>query len=112
MRSEMNMNEEVEQVDEANMRFDPEAAAIPTSRDVKNFQNRNKNSRAGALAKKYIRRMTKLSGLGPNQTKKDTEHHMMGNFGEEAEQINEGASHGAEKLGDMLESDADHETKM
>jgi hypothetical protein len=112
MRSEMNMNEEVEQVDEANMRFDPEAAAIPTSRDVKNFQNRNKNSRAGALAKKYIRRMTKLSGLGPNQTKKDTEHHMMGNFGEEAEQINEGASHGAEKLGDMLESDADHKTKM
>ncbi len=77
------VKEEVEQVDEANMRFDPEAAARPKSSDVKNFLNRNKNARAGAASKKYIRRMTKLGGLGPNQNKKDTEAHMKANFGEE-----------------------------
>ena len=74
--------EDVEQVDEANMRFDPEAAARPKSSDVKNFLNRNKNARAGAASKKYIRRMTKLGGLGPNQTKKDTEAHMKAHFEE------------------------------
>jgi hypothetical protein len=77
------IKEEVEQVDEANMRFDPEAAARPTSRDVKNFQMRDTNRRAAAASKKYIRRMTKLGGLGPNQTKKDTEAHMKAHFGEE-----------------------------
>jgi hypothetical protein len=75
-------NEDVEQVDEANMRFDPEAAARPKSSDVKNFLNRDKNARAGAASKKYIRRMTKLGGLGPNQTKKDTEAHMKAHFEE------------------------------
>jgi len=74
--------EEVEQVDEANMRFDYEAAARPKSSDVKNFLNRDKNARAGAASKKYIRRMTKLGGLGPNQTKKDTEKHMKDYFEE------------------------------
>ena len=74
--------EDVEQVDEANMRFDPEAAARPKSSDVKNFLNRDKNARAGAASKKYIRRMTKLGGLGPNQTKKDTEKHMKDYFEE------------------------------
>jgi hypothetical protein len=74
--------EEAEQVDEANMRFDPEAAARPKSSDVKNFLNRGKNARAGAASKKYIRRMTKLGGLGPNQTKKDTEAHMKAHFEE------------------------------
>ena len=76
------LGEEVEQVDEANMRFDPEAAARPKSSDVKNFLNRDKNARAGAASKKYIRRMTKLGGLGPNQTKKDTEKHMKDYFEE------------------------------
>ena len=76
------MKEEVEQVDEANMRFDPEAAARPKSSDVKNFLNRDKNPRAAAASKKYIRRMTKLGGLGPNQTKKDTEAHMKAHFEE------------------------------
>ena len=80
--------EEVEQIDEANMRFDYEAAARPKSSDVKNFLNRNKNRRAAAATKKYIRRMTKLGGLGPNQTKKDTEAHMKAYF-EEVEQIDE-----------------------
>ena len=75
--------EKVEQVDEANMRFDPEAAARPKSSDVKNFQMRDKNPRAAAASKKYIRRMTKLGGLGPNQTKKDTEAHMKAHFDEE-----------------------------
>jgi hypothetical protein len=74
--------EEVEQVDEANMRFDYEAAARPKSSDVKNFLNRDKNPRAAAASKKYIRRMTKLGGLGPNQTKKDTEAHMKAHFEE------------------------------
>lgn len=73
--------EEVE-LDEANMRFDYEAAARPKSSDVKNFLNRDKNPRAAAASKKYIRRMTKLGGLGPNQTKKDTEAHMKVNFEE------------------------------
>jgi hypothetical protein len=76
------MSEKVEQVDEANMRFDYEAAARPKSSDVKNFLNRDKNPRAAAASKKYIRRMTKLGGLGPNQTKKDTEAHMKANFEE------------------------------
>lgn len=80
--------EEVEQVDEANMRFDYEAAARPKSSDVKNFLNRDKNPRAAAASKKYIRRMTKLGGLGPNQTKKDTEAHMKAQF-EEVEYIEE-----------------------
>jgi hypothetical protein len=77
------VKEEAEQVDEANMRFDPEAAATPKSRDVQNFRMKDTNRRAGAASKKYIRRMTKLGGLGPNQTKKDTEAHMKANFGEE-----------------------------
>jgi hypothetical protein len=77
------VKEEAEQVDEANMRFDPEAAATPKSRDVQNFRMKDTNRRAGALSKKYVRRMTKMSGLGPNQTKKDTEAHMKANFGEE-----------------------------
>ena len=85
-------NEEAEQVDEANMRFDPEAAARPKSSDVKNFLNRNKNARAGAASKKYIRRMTKLGGLGPNQTKKDTEKHMKNYF--EEVQISEASKEG------------------
>lgn len=80
--------EEAEQVDEANMRFDPEAAARPKSSDVKNFLNRDKNPRAAAASNKYIRRMTKLGGLGPNQTKKDTEAHMKAHF-EEVEQTDE-----------------------
>ena len=75
------MSEDVE-LDEANMRFDPEAAARPKSSDVKNFLNRDKNARASAASKKYIRRMTKLGGLGPNQTKKDTEAHMKSHFEE------------------------------
>jgi len=75
------VKEEVE-LDEANMRFDPEAAARPKSSDVKNFLNRDKNARASAASKKYIRRMTKLGGLGPNQTKKDTEAHMKSHFEE------------------------------
>ncbi len=82
------VKEEVEQVDEANMRFDYEAAARPKSSDVKNFLNRDKNARAAAASKKYIRRMTKLGGLGPNQTKKDTEAHMKAHF-EEVEQVDE-----------------------
>jgi len=81
-RSLVQMGEEVEQIDEANMRFDPEAAARPKSSDVKNFLNRDKNPRAAAASKKYIRRMTKLGGLGPNQTKKDTEAHMKAHFEE------------------------------
>jgi hypothetical protein len=81
--------EEVE-LEEANMRFDYEAAARPKSSDVKNFLNRDKNPRAAAASKKYIRRMTKLGGLGPNQTKKDTEAHMKAHF-EEVEQIDEGS---------------------
>jgi hypothetical protein len=84
--------EEAEQVDEANMRFDPEAAARPKSSDVKNFLNRDKNARAGAASKKYIRRMTKLGGLGPNQTKKDTEKHMKNYF--EEVQISEASKEG------------------
>ncbi len=76
------VEEGVQQVDEANMRFDPEAAARPKSSDVKNFLNRDKNPRAAAASKKYIRRMTKLGGLGPNQTKKDTEAHMKAHFEE------------------------------
>ena len=76
------VGEQADQVDEANMRFDPEAAARPKSSDVKNFLNRDKNARAGAASKKYIRRMTKLGGLGPNQTKKDTEKHMKDYFEE------------------------------
>jgi hypothetical protein len=79
--------EDVE-LDEANMRFDYEAAARPKSSDVKNFLNRDKNARAAAASKKYIRRMTKLGGLGPNQTKKDTEAHMKAYF-EEVEQVEE-----------------------
>ncbi len=75
------VKEEVE-LDEANMRFDPEAAARPKSSDVKNFLNRDKNARAAAASKKYIRRMTKLGGLVPNQTKKDTEAHMKAHFEE------------------------------
>ena len=82
MKHVQKMSEEVEQVDEANMRFDPEAAARPKSSDVKNFLNRDKNPRAAAASKKYIRRMTKLGGLGPNQTKKDTEAHMKAHFEE------------------------------
>lgn len=78
------------QVDEANMRFDYEAAARPKSSDVKNFLNRNKNARAAAASNKYIRRMTKLGGLGPNQTKKETEAHMKAQF-EEVEQVDEGS---------------------
>jgi len=73
--------EDVE-LDEANMRFDYEAAARPKSSDVKNFLNRDKNARAAAASKKYIRRITKLGGLGPNQTKKDTEAHMKAHFEE------------------------------
>ena len=49
------VKEEVEQVDEANMRFDPEAAARPKSSDVKNFLNRDKNTRAGASVFLVIR---------------------------------------------------------
>jgi len=79
----ISLKEEVEQVDEANMRFDPKAAATPKSRDVQNFRMKDTNRRAGALSKKYVRRMTKMGGLGPNQTKKDTEAHMKANFGEE-----------------------------
>ena len=82
------VTEEVESVEEANMRFDPEAAARPKASDVKNFLNRDTNSRAAAASKKYIRRMTKLGGLGPNQTKKDTEAHMKAHF-EEVEQTDE-----------------------
>lgn len=74
------LKKEKVQVDEANMRFDYEAAARPKSSDVKNFLNRNKNARAAAATNKYIRRMTKLGGLGPNQTKKDTEAHMKAHF--------------------------------
>jgi hypothetical protein len=97
--------EETEQVDEANMRFDPEAAARPKSSDVKNFLNRNKNARAGAASKKYIRRMTKLGGLGPNQTKKDTEKHMK-NYFEEVEQVDETRRmSAAEKLGRAFDSE-------
>ncbi len=77
------LKKEVELVNEANMRFDPEAAATPKSRDVQNFRMKDTNRRAGALSKKYVRRMTKMGGLGPNQTKKDTEAHMKANFGEE-----------------------------
>lgn len=88
MKHVKKMTEEVESVDEANMRFDYEAAARPKSSDVKNFLNRNKNPRAAAASKKYIRRMTKLGGLGPNQTKKDTEAHMKAHF-EEVEQFDE-----------------------
>jgi hypothetical protein len=76
--------EDVE-LDEANMRFDYEAAARPKSSDVKNFLNRDKNARAAAASKKYIRRMTKLGGLGPNQTKKDTEAHMKAHFARSTE---------------------------
>lgn len=83
------LEEEVEQVDEANMRFDPETAATPTSRDVKNFQNRSTNRRAATQTNKYIRRMTKLGGFGPGQTKKDTEEHMKSHFDEEVEQVDE-----------------------
>jgi hypothetical protein len=79
----ISLKEEVEQVDEANMRFDPEAAATPKSRDVQNFRMKDTNRRAGALSKKYVRRMTKMGSLGPNQNKKDTEAHMKANFGEE-----------------------------
>jgi hypothetical protein len=96
--------EEVEQVDEANMRFDYEAAARPKSSDVKNFLNRDKNPRAAAASKKYIRRMTKLGGLGPNQTKKDTEAHMKAHF-EEVEQVDEAAKTKKEKLKALLYRD-------
>jgi len=92
-------NEEVEQVDEANMRFDPEAAARPKSSDVKNFLNRDKNARAGAASKKYIRRMTKLGGLGPNQTKKDTEKHMKDYF--EDVEISEASKEGKDVMRNM-----------
>jgi hypothetical protein len=92
-------NEEAEQVDEANMRFDPEAAARPKSSDVKNFLNRDKNARAGAASKKYIRRMTKLGGLGPNQTKKDTEKHMKDYF--EDVEISEASKEGKDVMRNM-----------
>ena len=92
-------NEDVEQVDEANMRFDPEAAARPKSSDVKNFLNRDKNARAGAASKKYIRRMTKLGGLGPNQTKKDTEKHMKDYF--EDVEISEASKEGKDVMRNM-----------
>ena len=78
----LKMKKEEVELDEANMRFDYEAAARPKSSDVKNFLNRDKNPRAAAASKKYIRRMTKLGGLGPNQTKKDTEAHMKAHFEE------------------------------
>lgn len=94
--------EEVEQVDEANMRFDPEAAARPKSSDVKNFLNRDKNARAAAASNKYIRRMTKLGGLGPNQTKKDTEAHMKAHF-EEVE-ISEASKEGKDVMRNMRAS--------
>jgi hypothetical protein len=61
------VKEDVE-LDEANMRFDYEAAARPKASDVKNFLN--------------------SGGLGPNQTKKDTEAHMKAHF-EEVEQVEE-----------------------
>ena len=93
------IGEEVEQVDEANMRFDPEAAARPKSSDVKNFLNRDKNARAGAASKKYIRRMTKLGGLGPNQTKKDTEKHMKDYF--EDVEISEASKEGKDVMRNM-----------
>lgn len=96
------VKEEVEQVDEANMRFDPEAAARPKSSDVKNFLNRDKNTRAGAASKKYIRRMTKLGGLGPNQTKKDTEAHMKAHF-EEVE-LSEASKEGKDVMRNMRAS--------
>jgi hypothetical protein len=67
--------------------------------------NRNKNARAGAASKKYIRRMTKLGGLGPNQTKKDTEKHMK-NYFEEVEQVDETRRmSAAEKLGRAFDSE-------
>ena len=88
----LKMKKEEVELDEANMRFDYEAAARPKSSDVKNFLNRNKNARAGAASKKYIRRMTKLGGLGPNQTKKDTEKHMKNYF--EEVQISEASKEG------------------
>ena len=94
--------EEVEQVDEANMRFDYEAAARPKSSDVKNFLNRDKNPRAAAASKKYIRRMTKLGGLGPNQTKKDTEAHMKAHF-EEVE-LSEASKEGKDVMRNMRAS--------
>ena len=95
--------EDVE-LDETNMRFDYEAAARPKSSDVKNFLNRDKNPRAAAASKKYIRRMTKLGGLGPNQTKKDTEAHMKAHF-EEVEQVDEAAKTKKEKLKALLYRD-------
>ena len=94
--------EEVETVDEANMRFDPEAAARPKSSDVKNFLNRDKNARAGAASKKYIRRITKLGGLGPNQTKKDTEKHMKDYF--EDVEISEASKEGKDVMRNMRAS--------
>jgi hypothetical protein len=93
------VSEEFEQVDEANMRFDYEAAARPKSSDVKNFLNRDKNPRAAAASKKYIRRMTKLGGLGPNQTKKDTEAHMKAHF-EEVE-LSEASKEGKDVMRNM-----------
>ena len=98
-RTLVQMGEEVEQVDETNMRFDPEAAARPKSSDVKNFLNRDKNPRAAAASKKYIRRMTKLGGLGPNQTKKDTEAHMKAHF-EEVE-LDEASKEGKDVMRNM-----------
>jgi hypothetical protein len=101
-------NEEAEQVDEANMRFDYEAAARPKSSDVKNFLNRDKNARAAAASKKYIRRMTKLGGLGPNQTKKDTEAHMKAHFEEVDEATDPGKLRVVNK---KVESQASKDTK-
>jgi hypothetical protein len=100
----LKMKKEEVELDEANMRFDYEAAARPKSSDVKNFLNRDKNPRAAAASKKYIRRMTKLGGLGPNQTKKDTEAHMKAHF-EEVEQVDEAAKTKKEKLKALLYRD-------
>jgi hypothetical protein len=100
----LKMKKEEVELDEANMRFDYEAAARPKSSDVKNFLNRDKNPRAAAASKKYIRRMTKLGGLGPNQTKKDTEAHMKAHF-EEVEQVDEAAKIKKEKLKALLYRD-------
>ncbi len=80
----------------------------PKSSDVKNFLNRDKNARAGAASKKYIRRMTKLGGLGPNQTKKDTEAHMKAHFEEVDEATDPGKLRVVNK---KVESQASKDTK-
>ena len=80
--------EETEQVDEANLRHDPEAPLRTTAPVVKTWQkSKEGDPRAKAAWAKHVRRLQKVEPTG--MTKKDVEAHMQAHFGEEAEQTDE-----------------------